>query len=192
MNKLGSGDTQFLGCDLGPAKVISLCFHKPTHTPDRDGILAYLHEQGVDLANDFSLIFDAHGKQDVMLLFGNHESFDSFIAVAQTLRGFVPVVAEPTLQDAAETICNLLDSPTTPPFADDPEPRTVADAMLMDADRAARSVSPTTAKCVLCGHDKTAQNGFCVVRDAQSTDGWCKCRCAFPSSEGETETTSGE
>lgn len=83
--RFGSGDVQYQGCVLGPAKVIGLCHHKPSCTPNRDKILAYLVQNGVDLEQDFSLIFDADGNQDTLLLFGNPETLQKFQELVDAL-----------------------------------------------------------------------------------------------------------
>lgn len=87
MPKLGSGDIQFQGCLLGEAVAICLCFHSPSHVPDRDKVLAYLHRQGIDLSGDFSLVLDAHGNEDVLLVFGNKKTLGTFQTLVNMLVG---------------------------------------------------------------------------------------------------------
>lgn len=87
MPRLGSGEIQFQGCLLNPGVAICLCFHQPTCVPDRDQILAYLVKQGVDLDGDFSLVLDADGNQDVILLFGNRKTLTTFKTLVDTLIG---------------------------------------------------------------------------------------------------------
>lgn len=83
--KFGSGDVQFQGIALNPAKVIGLCHHRPSCIPNRDKMLAYLVQNGVDLEQDFSLIFDADGNHDTLLLFGNPETLQKFQALVNAL-----------------------------------------------------------------------------------------------------------
>lgn len=83
--KFGSGDIQFQGCVLNPAKVIGLCHHKPRHTPNRDKILSYLITNGVDLEQDFALVFDSDGNEDTLLLFANPETLRKFQALVNAL-----------------------------------------------------------------------------------------------------------
>lgn len=78
MPKLGSGEIQFQGCLLKPATAICLCFHQPSHIPDRDKVLAYLASHGIDLDADFSLVLDADGNEDVVLVFGNQKTLTTF------------------------------------------------------------------------------------------------------------------
>jgi hypothetical protein len=85
MPKLGSGEIQFQGLLLGPATAICFCSHKPTHVPDRDRILAYLTEHGIDLSADFSLVLDATGKEDVVLVFGNPQTLRTFQLLVSSL-----------------------------------------------------------------------------------------------------------
>lgn len=85
MPRLGSGEIQFQGCMLKPAVAVSLCFHQPPCVPDRDRILAYLVKTGVDLEGDFSLTLDADGNEDVVLLFGNAQTLNSFKNLVDTL-----------------------------------------------------------------------------------------------------------
>lgn len=83
--KLGSGEIQFQGCLLDPAVAICLCFHDPPCVPDRDQILAHLVKTGVDLEGDFSLVLDADGNEDVLLVFGNSQTLDHFKALVNAL-----------------------------------------------------------------------------------------------------------
>lgn len=85
MPRLGSGEIQFQGCLLRPAVAICICSHQPPCVPDRDRILAHLIETGVDLDGDFSLTLDVKGKQDVVLLFGNTKTLNTFKALVDSL-----------------------------------------------------------------------------------------------------------
>ena len=85
MPRLGSGEIQFQGCLLNPAIAICICSHKPLHVPDRDKILAYLVKHGIDLGADFSLVLDADGNEDVLLVFGNHNTFQTFQTLVSAL-----------------------------------------------------------------------------------------------------------
>jgi hypothetical protein len=86
MTKLGSGEIQFQGCLLGHAVAVCICPHTPQHVPNRDDILAYLNKQGVDLEADFSLVLDANGHQDVLLVFGNRKTLSTFGGLVDELR----------------------------------------------------------------------------------------------------------
>lgn len=92
MPKLGSGEIQFQGCMLKPAVAICLCFHTPQCVPDRDHILAHLVKTGVDLEGDFSLTLDADGNEDVVMLFGNSQTFNQFKNLVDRLADGLEVV----------------------------------------------------------------------------------------------------
>jgi hypothetical protein len=90
MPRLGSGEIQFQGCLLNPAIAICICSHKPQHVPNRDAILIYLVKHGVDLDVDFSLVLDADNNEDVLLVFGNQKTFNTFqmlVSALATMRG---------------------------------------------------------------------------------------------------------
>jgi hypothetical protein len=122
MPKLGSGEIQFQGCVMDSGLAICLCFHKPQHAPNKDKINVYLTKHHIDQDNDFSLVLDSDGNEDVILYFGNHSTFKMFELLVKTLAGTngagaapSPVAAEDVkvynagLEAAAEVIADFDD-----------------------------------------------------------------------------------
>ena len=70
---------------LNPAIAICICSHRPQHVPDRDRILDYIIKHGVALDSDFSLVLDADNNEDVLLIFGNQKTFETFRTLVSTL-----------------------------------------------------------------------------------------------------------
>jgi len=99
MPKLGSGNVQFQGCPMGQRAAICICFHTPSHVPNKDKIEVYLTKQHVDQDGDFSLVLDADGNEDVVLHFGNQRTFGVFKQLVNAL-----ATAEPSSQETHQVL----------------------------------------------------------------------------------------